>query len=33
MLDLDEGALKKDIERAMNGHIIEKAELIGVYGR
>lgn len=32
-LDLAESAGKKDVERAMSGHIIEKTELIGVYGR
>ena len=30
-LDLREGAGKKDIESAMQGHIIEKAELMGTY--
>jgi Raf kinase inhibitor-like YbhB/YbcL family protein len=33
LIDLDEGARKPDIEKAMTGHIIEKAELIGFYGR
>lgn len=33
LIDLAEGSLKKDVERAMASHIIEKAELIGVYGR
>jgi len=30
-LDLKEGASKADIEKAMEGHIIEKTELIGTY--
>jgi len=30
-LDLPEGATKKDIEAAMQDHIIEKTELIGTY--
>jgi len=33
MLNLKEGATKKDIEKAMQGHIIAKAELIGRYQR
>jgi hypothetical protein len=32
-LDLAAGATKKDLEAAMNGHIIGKAELIGLYER
>ncbi len=32
-LDLPEGSAKKDIEAAMKGHIIEKADLIGTYKR
>ena len=32
-LDLAEGSTKLDIERAMQGHIIEKNELFGVYER
>jgi len=32
-LDLQEGAAKKGIESAMEGHIIEKTELIGTYKR
>jgi hypothetical protein len=31
ILGLDEGATKADVEQAMQGHIIEKAELIGLY--
>ncbi len=31
MLDLPEGASKKEVEEAMEGAIIKKAELIGVY--
>lgn len=31
MLDLDESATKADVEQAMQGHLIEKAELIGLY--
>ena len=33
VLDLKEGAKKKDLLKAMSGHIIEETELIGVYGR
>lgn len=33
MLDLDPGATKSDLERAMKGHIIAKGELMGKYGR
>lgn len=32
-LDLKEKASKMDVEQAMKGHIIEKAELIGTYQR
>ena len=32
-LNLKEGATKKDIEKAMQGHIIAKAELMGTYKR
>jgi Raf kinase inhibitor-like YbhB/YbcL family protein len=32
-LDLAEGASKKEIERAMEGHVITEAELIGLYKR
>jgi Raf kinase inhibitor-like YbhB/YbcL family protein len=31
MLGLKKGASKKDVEKAMQGHILEKAELIGMY--
>ena len=33
MLDLGPGASKAELERAMEGHIVEKAELTGRYGR
>ncbi len=33
MLDLKEGASREQVERAMNGHIIGQAELIGLYER
>ena len=33
VLDLNEGASKPEIENAMSGHILEKTELMGVYGR
>lgn len=33
MLNLKEGALKKEVEQAMKDHIIEKAVLIGMYER
>ena len=32
-LNLKEGSTKSDVENAMNGHILEKAELIGKYER
>ena len=32
-LDLAEGTTKKDIEAAMEGHIIDKTELVGTYKR
>ena len=32
-LNLQPGAVKKDIERAMQGHILAQAELIGLYSR
>ena len=32
-LDLDSSAKKKDIEAAMEGHILEQAQLIGLYER
>ncbi len=31
MLDLSEGSIKKEVEQAMIGYIIEQAELIGLY--
>ena len=33
LLDLPELATKKDIEEAMEGHIIDQAELVGLYKR
>ncbi len=32
-LDLHEGSTVKDLENTMLGHILEKAELVGVYSR
>jgi|TARA_Y100000310_G_scaffold288684_2_gene314556 hypothetical protein len=32
-LALEEGATKKDVEAAMEGHIIQQAELLGLYKR
>jgi len=32
-LNLKAGATKADVERAMNGHVLAQAELIGRYGR
>ncbi len=32
-LDLDEGASREEVEEAMEGHILEEAELMGVYSR
>jgi len=31
MLGLDEGISKKQLEKAMEGHILDKAELVGLY--
>jgi Raf kinase inhibitor-like YbhB/YbcL family protein len=33
MLNLDRNSRKKDVERAMEGHIIAKGELVGLYKR
>jgi len=33
MLGLKEGVSKKDLEKALQGHILDKAELIGLYKR
>ncbi len=33
MLDLKKGSRKEDVEKAMQNHIIEKAELIGLYAK
>ena len=33
LLDIDESSNKKDLEQAMNGHIIEQATLVGKYTR
>ncbi|UCD14778.1 MAG: YbhB/YbcL family Raf kinase inhibitor-like protein [Thermoplasmatales archaeon] len=33
ILDLEEGATKEQLEDAMSGHIIEEAQLMGIYGR
>jgi hypothetical protein len=32
-LDLEKGAKKKDLEKAMEGHVLDKAELMGKYKR
>jgi hypothetical protein len=32
-LGLEEGATKKEVEKAMDGHILQQAELIGLYER
>lgn len=32
-LDLPEGASKEDVQQAMDGYIIDKAELVGLYDR
>ncbi len=32
-LTLRPGARKKDLERAMKGHILDQAEIVGLYGR
>jgi len=31
MLELDEGISKKQLEKAMEGHILDEAELVGLY--
>lgn len=33
MLELSEGASKEDLEKAMDGHILDSAELVGTYAR
>jgi Raf kinase inhibitor-like YbhB/YbcL family protein len=33
MLDLKEGLSKKELEHSMQGHVLEKAELVGLYKR
>jgi Raf kinase inhibitor-like YbhB/YbcL family protein len=33
VLDLKEGASKKDLEKAMRGHVLAEARLVGTYGR
>ena len=33
MLELNEGASKKDVEQAMKGHILASGQLMGLYGR
>jgi Raf kinase inhibitor-like YbhB/YbcL family protein len=33
MLDLKEGAKKKDVEKAMEGHILAQGQLMGTYKR
>lgn len=33
MLDLDEGVTKSQLEKTINGHIIEQAQIIGLYER
>ena len=33
LLNLKEGISKKELEKAMQGHILDKAELFGLYGR
>lgn len=33
MLELKEGVSKKELEKALQGHILDKAELIGLYKR
>jgi Raf kinase inhibitor-like YbhB/YbcL family protein len=32
-LDLKQGASRKDVEKAMEGHVLEKAEMMGLYER
>nr|WP_237266260.1 YbhB/YbcL family Raf kinase inhibitor-like protein [Thermococcus cleftensis] len=33
VLELDPGASRKELERAMEGHVIQMGELVGLYGR
>ncbi|MEA3328355.1 MAG: hypothetical protein U9Q08_01225 [Candidatus Omnitrophota bacterium] len=33
MLGLQEGISKDELEQAMQGHILDRAELIGLYGK
>ena len=33
MLELNEGASKKEVEKAMNGHMVASGQLMGQYGR
>ena len=33
MLDLESGASRKDLEKAMEGHVIQFGEVVGLYGR
>jgi hypothetical protein len=33
VLDLKPGLTKKDIEKAMEGHILDRAQLMGTYQR
>ena len=33
MLDLKPGAMKKDVEAAMQGHILAEGQLMGTYQR
>ena len=33
VLNVPEGAEKKEVEKAMEGHILESAETVGLYGR
>jgi len=33
LLNLREGSSKKQLEKAMEGHIIEEAQLVGLYSR
>ena len=33
LLDLSEGASKHEVEKAMIGHVVDRSEFIGIYGR
>ena len=32
-ISVEDGAKRKDVERAMKGHVLAESEIVGVYGR